>query len=90
MKKYGKVEYMTREEYEDKKRDLAEELETAFEDLSTSACASVDGNNNVEDIISKAESDLYLCMFHIELIKNTIREFNELQRETIEEEEADE
>lgn len=81
---------MCREEYEERKRNLAEELETAFENLSTSACVSVDGDNNIEDIISKADSDLHLCMEYIELVRNTIRDFEELLRETVEEEEVDE
>lgn len=81
---------MTREEYEDKKRDLAEELETAFENLSTSACVSVDGDNNVLDIISKADWDLHLCMEYIELVRDAMCNLEELLRETVEEEEADE
>lgn len=80
---------MTREEYEERKRNIAEELETAFENLSTSACVSVNEDNNIEDIISKADSDLHLCMEYIELVRDVMCNLEELLRETVEEEEVD-
>lgn len=80
---------MCREEYEERKRNHAEELETAFENLSTSACVSVDGDNNIEDIISKADCDLHLCMEYIELVRDVMCNLEELLRETVEEEEVD-
>lgn len=76
---------MTREEYEIAKNELINSLELEFERLSDAANVSYDSEDDIENIIDKAECDLELINSQIYDVKNTLSELRKMRNTRIEE-----
>lgn len=76
---------MTREEYEDSKRELVANFETEIERLGDAASVSYDSEDNIKDIIEKAECDLELIKSQIRDIEDALSELRSIRNTRIEE-----
>lgn len=76
---------MTREEYEDSKRELVANLESELERLSDAANISYDSEEDIESIIDKAECDLELINSQTYDVKNALSELRKMRNARIEE-----
>lgn len=76
---------MTREEYEDSKRELVANLESELERLSDAANVSYDSEEDIENIIDKAECDLELINSQTYDVKNALSELRKMRNTRIEE-----
>ena len=76
---------MTREEYENAKNELINNLESELERLSDAANVSYDSEEDIEDIIDKAECDLELINSQTYDVKNALSELCKMRNARIEE-----
>lgn len=76
---------MTREEYENAKIELINNLESELERLSDAANVSYDSEEDIEDIIDKAECDLELIKSQIRDIEDALSELRKMRNARIEE-----
>lgn len=76
---------MTREEYEDSKRELVANLESELERLADAANVSYDSEDDIENIIDKAECDLELINSQTYDVKNALSELRKMRNTRIEE-----
>lgn len=74
---------MTREEFEDVKSKAIEELIEAAEDIETSASVEYYTDDELENVIDKAELDVEHMEQCVERFKEKIRELKELRRNTV-------
>lgn len=76
---------MTIEEYENTKNELINNLESELERLSDAANVSYDSEEDIENIIDKAECDLELINSQIYDVKNALSELRKMRNTRIEE-----
>lgn len=76
---------MTREEYENAKIELINNLESELEKLSDAANVSYDSEEDIENIIDKAECDLEIINSQTYDIKNALSELRKMRNARIEE-----
>lgn len=76
---------MTIEEYENTKNELINNLESELERLADAANVSYDSEDDIENIIDKAECDLELINSQIYDIKNALSELRKMRNARIEE-----
>nr|DAV93270.1 MAG TPA: hypothetical protein [Caudoviricetes sp.] len=76
---------MTREEYENAKIELINNLESELERLSDAANVSYDSEEDIENIIDKAECDLELIKSQIRDIEDALSELRKMRNARIEE-----
>lgn len=76
---------MTREEYEIAKNELINNLELELERLSDAANVSYDSEEDIENIIDKAECDLEIINSQIYDVKNALSELHKMRNTRIEE-----
>lgn len=76
---------MTREEYENTKNELINNLESELERLADAANVSYDSEEDIEDIIDKAEYDLELINSQTYDVKNALSELRKMRNARIEE-----
>lgn len=76
---------MTREEYENAKIELINNLESELERLSDVANVSYDSEEDIENIIDKAECDLELIKSQIRDIEDALSELRKMRNARIEE-----
>lgn len=76
---------MTIEEYENTKNELINNLESELERLSDAANVSYDSEEDIENIIDKAECDLELINSQIYDVKNALSELRKMKNTRIEE-----
>lgn len=76
---------MTREEYENAKIELINNLESELERLSDAANVSYDSEEDIENIIDKAECDLEIINSQTYDIKNALSELRKMRNTRIEE-----
>lgn len=76
---------MTREEYENAKIELINNLESELERLSDDANVSYDSEEDIENIIDKAECDLELIKSQIRDIEDALSELRKMRNARIEE-----
>lgn len=76
---------MTREEYENAKIELINNLESEIERLSDAANVSYDSEEDIENIIDKAECDLELIKSQIRDIEDALSELRKMRNARIEE-----
>ena len=76
---------MTREEYENTKIELINNLESELERLSDAANVSYDSEEDIENIIDKAECDLEIINSQTYDIKNALSELRKMRNARIEE-----
>lgn len=76
---------MTREEYEDSKRELVANLESELERLADAANVSYDSEEDIENIIDKAECDLEIINSQTYGVKNALSELRKMRNARIEE-----
>lgn len=76
---------MTREEYENAKIELINNLESELERLSDAANVSYDSEEDIENIIDKAECDLELIKSQIRDIEDALSELRKMRNTRIEE-----
>lgn len=76
---------MTREEYENAKNELINNLESELERLSDVANVSYDSEEDIENIIDKAECDLEIINSQTYDIKNALSELRKMRNARIEE-----
>ena len=76
---------MTREEYENAKIELINNLESELERLSDAANVSYDREEDIENIIDKAECDLELIKSQIRDIEDALSELRKMRNARIEE-----
>lgn len=77
---------MTREEYEIAKNELINSLESELERLADATNVSYDSEEDIENIIDKAECDLELINSQIYDVKNALSELRKMRNTRIEEE----
>ena len=76
---------MTREEYENAKIELINNLESELERLSDAANVSYDSEEDIGNIIDKAECDLELIKSQIRDIEDALSELRKMRNARIEE-----
>lgn len=76
---------MTIEEYENTKNELINSLESELERLSDVANVSYDSEDDIENIIKKAECDLELIKSQIRDIEDALSELRKMRNARIEE-----
>lgn len=76
---------MTIEEYENTKNELINNLESELERLSDVANVSYDSEDDIENIIEKAECDLELIKSQIRDIEDALSELRKMRNARIEE-----
>ena len=76
---------MTIEEYENTKNELINNLESELERLADAANVSYDSEEDIENIIDKAECDLELINAQIYDVKNALSELRKMRNTRIEE-----
>ena len=76
---------MTREEYENAKIELINNLESEIERLSDAANVSYDSEEDIENIIDTAECDLELIKSQIRDIEDALSELRKMRNARIEE-----
>lgn len=76
---------MTIEEYENTKNELINNLESELERLADAANVSYDSEDDIENIIDKAECDLELINSQIYDVKNALSELRKMRNARIEE-----
>lgn len=76
---------MTREEYEIAKNELINNLESELERLADAANVSYDSEEDIENIIDKAECDLEIINSQTYDIKNALSELRKMRNTRIEE-----
>lgn len=76
---------MTIEEYENTKNELINNLESELERLADAANVSYDSEEDIENIIDKAECDLELINSQIYDVKNALSELRKMRNTRIEE-----
>lgn len=76
---------MTIEEYENTKNELINNLESELERLADAANVSYDSEDDIENIIDKAECDLELINSQIYDVKNALSELRKMRNTRIEE-----
>lgn len=76
---------MTIEEYENTKNELMNNLESELERLADAANVSYDSEDDIENIIDKAECDLELINSQIYDVKNALSELRKMRNTRIEE-----
>lgn len=76
---------MTIEEYENTKNELINNLESELERLAGAANVSYDSEDDIENIIDKAECDLELINSQIYDVKNALSELRKMRNTRIEE-----
>ena len=76
---------MTREEYENAKIELINNLESELERLSDAANVSYDSEEDIENIIDKAECDLEIINSQTYDVKNALSELRKMRNTRIEE-----
>lgn len=76
---------MTREEYENAKNELINNLESELERLADVANVSYDSEEDIENIIDKAECDLEIINSQTYDIKNALSELRKMRNARIEE-----
>lgn len=76
---------MTIEEYENTKNELINSLESELERLSDAANVSYDSEEDIENIIDKAECDLEIINSQTYDIKNALSELRKMRNARIEE-----
>lgn len=76
---------MTREEYENAKIELINNLESELQRLSDAANVSYDSEEDIENIIDKAECDLELIKSQIRDIEDALSELRKMRNARIEE-----
>lgn len=76
---------MTREEYEIAKNELINSLESELERLADVANVSYDSEEDIENIIDKAECDLESINSQIYDVKNALSELRKMRNTRIEE-----
>lgn len=76
---------MTIEEYENTKNELINNLESELERLVDAANVSYDSEDDIENIIDKAECDLELINSQIYDVKNALSELRKMRNTRIEE-----
>ena len=76
---------MTREEYENAKIELINNLESELERLADAVNVSYDSEDDIENIIDKAECDLELINSQIYDVKNALSELRKMRNTRIEE-----
>ena len=76
---------MTREEYENANIELINNLESELERLSDAANVSYDSEEDIENIIDKAECDLEIINSQIYDVKNALSELRKMRNTRIEE-----
>lgn len=76
---------MTIEEYENTKNELINNLESELERLSDAANVSYDSEEDIENIIDKAECDLELIKSQIRDIEDALSELRKMRNARIEE-----
>lgn len=76
---------MTIEEYENTKNELINNLESEIERLADAANVSYDSEDDIENIIDKAECDLELINSQIYDVKNALSELRKMRNTRIEE-----
>lgn len=76
---------MTIEEYENTKNELINNLESELERLSDAANVSYDSEEDIENIIDKAECDLEIINSQTYDIKNALSELRKMRNARIEE-----
>jgi hypothetical protein len=76
---------MTIEEYENTKNELINNLESELERLADAANVSYDSEDDIENIIDKAECDLELIKSQIRDIEDALSELRKMRNARIEE-----
>lgn len=76
---------MTIEEYENTKNELINNLESELERLADAANVSYDSEDDIENIIDKAECDSELINSQIYDVKNALSELRKMRNTRIEE-----
>lgn len=76
---------MTIEEYENTKNELINNLESELERLADAANVSYDSEDDIENIIDKAECDLEIINSQIYDVKNALSELHKMRNTRIEE-----
>lgn len=76
---------MTIEEYENTKNELINNLESELERLADAANVSYDSEEDIENIIDKAECDLEIINSQTYDIKNALSELRKMRNARIEE-----
>lgn len=76
---------MTIEEYENTKNELINNLESELERLADAVNVSYDSEDDIENIIDKAECDLELINSQIYDVKNALSELRKMRNTRIEE-----
>ena len=76
---------MTREEYEIAKNELINSLESELGRLTDAANVSYDSEEDIENIIEKAECDLELIKSQIRDIEDALSELRKMRNARIEE-----
>ena len=76
---------MTIEEYENTKNELINNLESELERLADAANVPYDSEDDIENIIDKAECDLELINSQIYDVKNALSELRKMRNTRIEE-----
>ena len=76
---------MTREEYENAKNELINNLESELERLSDAANVSYNSEEDIENIVDKAECDLELINSQTYGVKNALSELRKMRNARIEE-----
>ena len=76
---------MTIEEYENTKTELINNLESELERLADAANVSYDSEDDIENIIDKAECDLELIKSQIRDIEDALSELRKMRNARIEE-----
>jgi hypothetical protein len=76
---------MTRKEYEIAKNELINSLESELERLADATNVSYDSEEDIENIIDKAECDLELINSQIYDVKNALSELRKMRNTRIEE-----
>ena len=76
---------MTIEEYENTKNELINNLESELERLADAANVSYDSEDDIENIIDKAECDLELIKSQIRDIEDALSELRKMRDARIEE-----
>ena len=76
---------MTIEEYENTKNELINNLESELERLADAANVSYDSEDDIENIIDKAECDLESINSQIYDVKNALSELRKMRNTRIEE-----
>ena len=76
---------MTIEEYENTKNELINNLESELERLADAVNVSYDSEDEIENIIDKAECDLELINSQIYDVKNALSELRKMRNTRIEE-----